>query len=131
VLDGSGFVRRSRTFAGNVSEGTTLQDMLTGLSAPPAALVVMDAGIASEANVAWLVEHGYRYLVVRRGGQEIRRFPYDAWLAWQVFFPPLPALFYFREQNSPHLLPMLFEATALRQQLERHVRLPAAVNPNP
>jgi len=28
----------------------------------------MDAGIASEANVAWLVEHGYRYLVVRRGG---------------------------------------------------------------
>jgi hypothetical protein len=25
----------------------------------------------------------------------------------------------------------LFEATALRQQLERHVRLPAAVNPNP
>jgi transposase len=68
VLDGSGFVRRSRTFTGNVSEGTTLQDMLTGLSAPPAALVVMDAGIASEANVAWLVEHGYRYLVVRRGG---------------------------------------------------------------
>jgi hypothetical protein len=69
--------------------------------------------------------------VVRRGGQEIRRFPYDQWLAWQVFFPPLPALFYFREQNSPHLLPMLFEATALRQQLERHVRLPAAVSPNP
>jgi hypothetical protein len=26
---------------------------------------------------------------------------------------------------------MLFEATALRQQLERHVRLPAAVSPNP
>jgi hypothetical protein len=25
----------------------------------------------------------------------------------------------------------LFEATALRQQLERHVRLPAAVSPNP
>ena len=28
----------------------------------------MDAGIATDANVAWLVEHGYRYLVVRRGG---------------------------------------------------------------
>lgn len=68
VLDGSGFVRRSKTFAGNVSEGTTLAGMLSGLRAPPGALVVMDAGIASEANVAWLIAHAYRYLVVRRGG---------------------------------------------------------------
>jgi len=68
VLDGSGFVRRSKTFAGNVSEGTTLSGMLTGLGAPSGALVIMDAGIATEANLVWLVEHGYRYLVVRRGG---------------------------------------------------------------
>ena len=68
VLDGSGFVRRSRTFAGNVSEGITLAGMLTGLDAPSGALVIMDAGIATEANLAWLIEHGYRYLVVRRAG---------------------------------------------------------------
>jgi hypothetical protein len=68
VLDGSGFVRRSQTFAGNVSEPGTLASMLAGLGAPAGALVVMDAGIATDANVAWLVEHGYRYLVVRRGG---------------------------------------------------------------
>lgn len=68
VLDGSGFVRRSKTFAGNVTEGTTLEAMLTGLGAPPGALVILDAGIATEANLAWLVERGYRYLVVRRGG---------------------------------------------------------------
>ena len=68
VLDGSGFVRRSRSFAGNVSEATTLAGMLTGLGAPPGALVIMDAGIATEANLAWLIEQGYRYLVVRRGG---------------------------------------------------------------
>jgi len=68
VLDGSGFVRRSQTFAGNVSEGQTLQTMLSGLNAPPGALVVMDAGIATEANLVWLAEAGYRYLVVRRGG---------------------------------------------------------------
>lgn len=68
VLDGSGFVRRSRTFAGKVSEGTTLEIMLAGLDAPAGAMVIMDAGIATEANLAWLVEHGYRYLVVRRGG---------------------------------------------------------------
>lgn len=68
VLDGSGFVRRSRTFDGNVTEGITLAGMLTGLGAPTGALVIMDAGIATEANLAWLVEHGYRYLVVRRAG---------------------------------------------------------------
>ena len=68
VLDGSGFVRRSKTFEGNVSEGTTLQVMLTGLQAPPGALVIMDAGIATQANIDWLIEHKYRYLVVRRGG---------------------------------------------------------------
>jgi transposase len=68
VLDGSGFIRRSKTFEGNVSEGATRAGMLRGLGAPPGLLVIMDAGIASEANVTWLSEHGYRYLVVRRGG---------------------------------------------------------------
>lgn len=68
VLDGSGFVRRSQTFAGNISEGHTLAGLLAGLEAPSGALVVMDAGIATEANLTWLVERGYRYLVVRRGG---------------------------------------------------------------
>ena len=69
VLDGSGFVHRSKTFAGNVSEATTLGEMLEGLDAPAGALVVMDAGLATEANLGWLRERGYRYLVVRRGGR--------------------------------------------------------------
>ena len=66
VLDTSGFVRRSRVFAGNASEPKTLQEMLTGLAAPDGAAVVMDAGIATEANLAWLREHGYHYIVVSR-----------------------------------------------------------------
>jgi len=66
VLDGSGFVRRSDVFAGNAGEAATLQGMLTGLAAPPGALVVMDRGVASEANLAWLASAGYRYLVVAR-----------------------------------------------------------------
>ena len=66
VLDGSGFVRRPETFEGNVSEGKTLERMLKGLGAPVGALIVMDAGIATEANLIWLGEHGYRYLVVSR-----------------------------------------------------------------
>jgi transposase len=66
VLDGSGFVRRSQTFAGNVSEAGTLETMLQDLNAPPGALVVMDAGIATEANIQWLRTTGYGYLVVSR-----------------------------------------------------------------
>jgi transposase len=66
VLDGSGFVRRSQTFAGNVSEAGTLETMLQDLNAPHGALVVMDAGIATEANIQWLRTTGYGYLVVSR-----------------------------------------------------------------
>jgi hypothetical protein len=60
-------------------------------------------------------------LVVRRQDQEIRRFPYSDWSAWRLFWPSLPILFYFREVRSIHFLPMLFDATALRQQLEQRV----------
>ena len=66
VLDGSGFVRKSEVFAGNASEPATLKDMLSGLSAPQGAAVVMDAGIATEANLTWLKANGYHYVVVSR-----------------------------------------------------------------
>ncbi len=66
MLDGSGFVSRSRVFAGNVREHTAPQGMLEGPDAPADALVVMDRGIATEAQVAWLRESGYRYPVVSR-----------------------------------------------------------------
>lgn len=66
VLDGSGFVRRSRMFDGNVAEASTLEGMLHGLEAPAGALVIMDRGIATEANISWLSQHHYRYLVVSR-----------------------------------------------------------------
>lgn len=74
VLDGSGFVRRSRMFEGNVSEAGTLEGMLKGLDAPKGAMVIMDRGIATEANITWLMEHHYRYLVVSRE----RRRQFDA-----------------------------------------------------
>jgi transposase len=69
VLDSSGFPKKSEIFAGNVSEPSTLAEMvgkLVDADAPHAPTVVLDAGIASEENIAWLVEHGYRYLVVSR-----------------------------------------------------------------
>ena len=45
------------------------------LTAPKGALVIMDAGIATAANVAWLIEQGYRYLVVSR--ERTRQFDPD------------------------------------------------------
>lgn len=75
VLDGSGFVRRSKMFSGSVAESSTLEEMLEDLAVPTGALVIMDRGIATEANIAWLVAHHYRYLVVSR--ERTRQFDAD------------------------------------------------------
>jgi len=71
VLDSSGFPRHSHVYEGNVTESKTLSEMLsalekgkTDISQKPT--VVMDAGIATEDNIAWLKEHLYPYLVVSR-----------------------------------------------------------------
>ena len=66
TLDASGFIRHSEVFEGNVSEGKTLEKMLLQLHAPPGALVIMDAGIASKANLQWLLANHFNYLVVSR-----------------------------------------------------------------
>lgn len=66
ALDASGFVKHSQVFDGNVNEGSTLPEMLEKLQAPDGALVIMDAGIASEENLQWLVDKNYQYLVVSR-----------------------------------------------------------------
>jgi hypothetical protein len=59
-------------------------------------------------------------LIVSRFGKEIRSFPYAEWEDWQIFWQPLPILFYFREVNSIHFLPMLFDPQQLRTCLEQH-----------
>ena len=69
VLDSSGFPKRSEVFTGNASEPKTLAEMLEKLipsDAMQAPTVVLDAGIATEENIEWLVSKGYRYLVVSR-----------------------------------------------------------------
>jgi transposase len=69
VLDGSGFVRRSRLFEGNATEAHTLEKMLRDLGARKNALVICDAGIATADNLTWLIGNGYRYLAVSREQQ--------------------------------------------------------------
>ena len=74
VLDGDGFPLGSQIFPGNASEPSTLKTMLEGLQGKnPLTLckpvIILDAGIASADNIAWLVEHDYRYIVVSRERQ--------------------------------------------------------------
>ncbi|SMN02256.1 hypothetical protein SPONN_675 [uncultured Candidatus Thioglobus sp.] len=85
VLDSSGFSRRSKIFAGNISEPSTLQQMIERLGypldhatapdstpvqkcldLPTRPTIVMDAGIASQENIDWLQAQGYHYIVVSR-----------------------------------------------------------------
>ena len=81
VLDGSGFVRRSRLFEGNAAEAHTLEQMLRDLGAPKNALVICDAGISTADNLSWLIANGYRYLAVSR--EQHRQFDANAATALQ------------------------------------------------
>ena len=59
-------------------------------------------------------------LQVCRGTTILRQFPYDDWQVWTIFWFPVPILFYFREVNSIHFLPMLFQPVELLDQLNQH-----------
>ncbi|MGB3573862.1 MAG: DUF3119 family protein [Phormidesmis sp.] len=59
-------------------------------------------------------------LEVRRNETLLKTFPYAEWETWKVFWPSVPILFYFKEVNSIHFLPVLFDAKGLRDRLETH-----------
>ena len=61
-------------------------------------------------------------LIVMQLGKELRRFPFKNWIAWKVILPKLPGFFYFREEASPHLLPILFDVNSLKEQLRLRVK---------
>jgi hypothetical protein len=60
-------------------------------------------------------------LQVYSGSRRIREFPYSEWQDWQIFWRPVPILFFFRENRGIHFLPMLFNPVELRLCLEEHV----------
>lgn len=53
-------------------------------------------------------------------GTMIRRFPYNEWSNWRIFWQPVPILFYFREVNSIHFLPIIFDSKTLVSCLEKY-----------
>lgn len=71
TIDEEGFPKQSKVWEGNVSETDTLKDMLLGLKKeddlfPNERTIVMDAGIATEDNIALIKKNGYKYVVVSR-----------------------------------------------------------------
>ena len=71
VLDGDGFPLCSQVFPGNAGEPATLELMLDGLQSKnpltdQKPVIILDAGIASADNIAWLSERHYFYRVVSR-----------------------------------------------------------------
>ena len=75
LTNGKGFIRRSKIYSGNISEPSTLTEIISDLetdskkdtdlfNSKPVA--VMDAGIATEDNLKYLRNHGFDYICVSR-----------------------------------------------------------------
>jgi len=79
VINAEGFIRHSRIYEGNKADSTTMEDMLSDLTshsrAPGRQTVVMDAGIATEANLTMIREHGHEYVCVSR--HRLKDYPAD------------------------------------------------------
>lgn len=58
-------------------------------------------------------------LDIYRSSNLIRRFPYREWQNWRIFWPAVPILLYFKEINSIHFLPILFDRKMLQTCLEQ------------
>lgn len=58
-------------------------------------------------------------LEIYRGEKQIRHFPYRDWQNWRILWLNVPIWLYFREVNSIHSLPILFDPKMLRICLEQ------------
>lgn len=69
VMNEHGFLNRTSILPGNASEPKTLEEMIQNLSAHRSLIkptIILDAGIATEDNLAWLRGKGYTYVVSAR-----------------------------------------------------------------
>lgn len=62
-------------------------------------------------------------LELYRGEKQIRSFPYAEWQYWEIYWSPVPILFYFREVKSIHFVPIIFDPSNLRTCLEQRYPL--------
>ena len=71
VVNPEGFIKYSSILEGNIADSRTLEGMIDKLrvktsASAKKALIVIDAGIATDANLAMIKEKGYDYLCVSR-----------------------------------------------------------------
>lgn len=69
VMNEHGFLNRTSILSGNAAEPKTLEAMIEGLSAHQSLFkptIILDAGIATKDNLAWLRGKGYTYVVSAR-----------------------------------------------------------------
>lgn len=70
VINSAGFIRHSRIYEGNKADIATVEDMVTDLeihnSNTKGKIIVMDAGFASDDNLNFLDNNGYKYICVSR-----------------------------------------------------------------
>ncbi|MCB1180874.1 MAG: IS1634 family transposase [Chlamydiia bacterium] len=69
VMNEHGFLHRTSVLPGNAAEPSTLGEMIQNLSVHQTLFkptIILDAGIATEANLAWLRKHQYFYVVSAR-----------------------------------------------------------------
>ena len=109
---------RAAAFAGG---GPWLALLPLPLSPWPTLVVVLFGLFLLIQSASLRLEFKEDALIVWQNSRELRRFSYDQWLSWRLFAPWLPGLFYFRETQSIHFLPILFSPKELREQLELRV----------
>ena len=110
-----------------VATGMLIISIASGIIYFPAGLVlaIFSIFLYIQTAILQLTFSADALLVTRRSwgspAVEIKRFPYKEWQYWQIFWPRFPVLFYFREINSIHFLPMLFSANQLQSELKQRI----------
>ena len=110
-----------------VATGVLIVSILSGIIYFPAGLVlaIFSIFLYIQTAILQLTFSADALLVTRKSwgasAIELKRFPYKEWQYWQIFWPRFPVLFYFREINSIHFLPMLFNADQLQSELKQRI----------
>ena len=76
VINAQGFIRHSRIYQGNTADTMTLEDMISDLQKHTTAIkqtIVIDSGIATEANLELITKKGFDYVCVSR--KRLKEYP--------------------------------------------------------
>lgn len=102
--------------------------LLGGLSAWAGGAVALLGLLLLVQAITLRLHFSQTALEIYRGQQQIRQFPYQDWLNWQIFWQPVPILLYFKEVKSIHFLPIIFSPSQLQSCLEQRCPRPGQIS---